>query len=95
MDSRYAVILANPAFISNELNLRIRYFGGDDGIRSRANCALGLPRSQTSTGSLLCTDSPSNPLLIVTNLISIFVTLVEMMGFEPMTPCLQGRCSPS
>ena len=21
--------------------------------------------------------------------------LVEMMGFEPMTPCLQGRCSPS
>ena len=23
------------------------------------------------------------------------LTLVEMMGFEPMTPCLQGRCSPS
>ena len=23
------------------------------------------------------------------------VHLVEMMGFEPMTPCLQGRCSPS
>ena len=23
------------------------------------------------------------------------VSLVEMMGFEPMTPCLQGRCSPS
>ena len=21
--------------------------------------------------------------------------LVEMMGFEPLTPCLQGRCSPS
>ena len=21
--------------------------------------------------------------------------IVEMMGFEPMTPCLQGRCSPS
>ena len=21
--------------------------------------------------------------------------MVEMMGFEPMTPCLQGRCSPS
>ena len=20
---------------------------------------------------------------------------VEMMGFEPMTPCLQGRCSPN
>ena len=25
----------------------------------------------------------------------LFWVLVEMMGFEPMTPCLQGRCSPS
>ena len=25
----------------------------------------------------------------------VLCTLVEMMGFEPMTPCLQGRCSPS
>ena len=24
-----------------------------------------------------------------------FPRLVEMMGFEPMTPCLQGRCSPN
>ena len=24
-----------------------------------------------------------------------FRPMVEMMGFEPMTPCLQGRCSPS
>ena len=24
-----------------------------------------------------------------------FGRLVEMMGIEPMTPCLQGRCSPS
>ena len=23
------------------------------------------------------------------------VPLMEMMGFEPMTPCLQGRCSPN
>ena len=26
---------------------------------------------------------------------SRFPGMVEMMGFEPMTPCLQGRCSPS
>ena len=26
---------------------------------------------------------------------TLCVSLVEMMGFEPMTPCLQGRCSPS
>ena len=25
----------------------------------------------------------------------VLVILVEMMGIEPMTPCLQGRCSPS
>ena len=27
--------------------------------------------------------------------ISFVKCLVEMMGFEPMTPCLQGRCSPN
>ena len=26
---------------------------------------------------------------------SLVDSMVEMMGFEPMTPCLQGRCSPS
>ena len=24
-----------------------------------------------------------------------FTSVMEMMGFEPMTPCLQGRCSPN
>ena len=28
-------------------------------------------------------------------LLKLLQLLVEMMGFEPMTPCLQGRCSPS
>ena len=28
-------------------------------------------------------------------LASVFLPMVEMMGIEPMTPCLQGRCSPS
>ena len=23
------------------------------------------------------------------------LTLVELRGFEPLTPCLQGRCSPN
>ena len=31
------------------------------GLDSRANCALGLPRSRTSTGSSLCSASPSSP----------------------------------
>ena len=25
----------------------------------------------------------------------LFTRMVEMNGFEPMTPCLQSRCSPS
>ena len=29
------------------------------------------------------------------SIVRTFRSLVEMMGFEPMTPCLQGRCSPS
>ena len=27
--------------------------------------------------------------------VPLLIPLVEMMGIEPMTPCLQGRCSPS
>ena len=37
-------------------------------------------------------------LLIVQHLIVFrysFKYLVEMRGFEPLTPCLQGRCSPN
>ena len=33
----------------------------EEGFDSRANYALGLPRSRTSTGSPLYTVSPSNP----------------------------------
>ena len=25
----------------------------------------------------------------------LFIIIVEMKGFEPLTPCLQGRCSPN
>ncbi len=35
------------------------------------------------------------PISLSVYLLSISLPLVEMMGFEPMTPCLQGRCSPS
>ena len=32
---------------------------------------------------------------LCTRLVCGFKPLVEMNGFEPMTPCLQSRCSPS
>ena len=28
-------------------------------------------------------------------MVSVFQPMVEMKGFEPLTPCLQGRCSPN
>ena len=33
--------------------------------------------------------------LTLLSFVCFVCTLVEMMGFEPMTPCLQGRCSPN
>ena len=57
------------------------------GFDSRANCALGLPRSRTSTGSSLCTDSPSNPITFIKQNGRASRTLpfhlVQVTGFEP------------
>ena len=38
---------------------------------------------------------PTFSLFTITYYFGISDSVVEMMGFEPMTPCLQGRCSPS
>ena len=57
------------------------------GLDSRANCALGLPRSRTSTGSPLYTVSPSSPLHNKAKEDipqgHIFFYLVEAAGLEP------------
>ena len=34
-------------------------------------------------------------LRILANLKSFVKSAVEIKGFEPLTPCLQGRCSPN
>ena len=60
------------------------------GFDSRANYALGLPRSQTSTGSLLCTDSPSNPLLFITNSLP-YSLLGGDDGIRTHDPLLAGQ----
>ena len=51
----------------------------DHGFASAASDLLHRFRSRFSSASLAA-RTPG---------------LVEMMGIEPMTPCLQGRCSPS
>ena len=65
------------------------------GFDSRANYALSHSRLWPSTGRPFTTTPTSNPAFASAELKYPYSSLVEMMGFEPMTPCLQGRCSPS
>ena len=60
------------------------------GFDSRANYALGLPRSRTSTGSSLCTVSPSNPPLRVTDF-SKNLLLGGDDGIRTHDPLLAGQ----
>ena len=60
----------------------------DSNHRPRAYQARALTTWATDR---YCSGSLSDPCLPG----EVSFTLVEMMGIEPMTPCLQGRCSPS
>ena len=56
------------------------------------------PRAYQARALTCWAMSPFSLPMYLVHLFAIFVKLsllVEMMGFEPMTPCLQGRCSPS
>ena len=61
----------------------------DSNHRPRAYQARALTTWATDR---YCSGSLSDPRLPGEPFDSL---LVEMMGIEPMTPCLQGRCSPS
>ena len=69
---------------------------GDDGDSSSirfaktANIAFAILNPWVLLQSVIFITGQKSPNLFVT-----FCPVVEMMGFEPMTPCLQGRCSPS
>ena len=59
-------------------------------------CLVGLDGLEPSTSRLSGARSSHlsyRPLFALG--FKVLVILVEMMGIEPMTPCLQGRCSPS
>ena len=56
------------------------------------------PRAYQARALTCWAMSPFSLPMYLVHLFAIFLKLallVEMMGFEPMTPCLQGRCSPS
>ena len=61
-------------------------------------CLVGLSGLEPPTSCLSGMRSNHlsyNPLSWVVRPLWSAFAVVEMMGFEPMTPCLQGRCSPS
>ena len=76
---------------SEEVRFSKKISGGDEGIR------LSRELRAQSVAALTIINRHSLPLLlrIPSEVFGTFRSLVEMMGFEPMTPCLQGRCSPS
>ena len=46
-------------------------------------------------GSFVCFLTSLSVLVRSRRSVFRFTSVMEMMGFEPMTPCLQGRCSPN
>ena len=94
----------NPAFPCKGRKplfcLGLSSLGGDDGIRFSRTMRSVFPGSD-SPPDCHSLPFPLRILLAIGFSVPIrfcgllFGVLVEMMGFEPMTPCLQGRCSPS
>ena len=72
---------------------------GLDGLEPSTSRLSGARSNHLSYKPLLlCWFFPSYPcvsLFVEETRSNRFERLVEMMGFEPMTPCLQGRCSPN
>ena len=54
----------------------------------------GMLSRSSALGSLRFLTSHSVPVRSRRSVFR-FTSVMEMMGFEPMTPCLQGRCSPN
>jgi hypothetical protein len=51
-------------------------------ILARVLVRLSIPGEAGCQGGWLCADQD-------------VIELVELSGIEPLTPCVQGRCSPS
>ena len=81
------------SLISSLAKLRLALVGLD-GLEPSTSRLSGARSNHLSYKPLLCVDSfPSFSARVA--LRRGHCPLVEMMGFEPMTPCVQGRCSPN
>ena len=72
------------------LTYSLHFMVGLDGLEPSTSRLSGVRSNHLSYRPFLLVAPRSFP-----SWFRRFRRLVEMMGFEPMTPCLQGRCSPS
>ena len=99
LKTRFVFVLSICFFILNLCFIR---------FSMSTNSHLSLVRGCTRNRTPLCVPQ-SNKNFVLAHSFSSYATqdifasglkacgknMVEMMGIEPMTPCLQGRCSPS
>ena len=70
---------------------------GSSGVEPPTSCLSGMRSNLLSYEPLLLTQPRSTFDLRFKSYepLRFFQPMVEMKGFEPLTPCLQGRCSPN
>ena len=99
-----ALALRPTLFTSLNTNMRsILFYAHSYSILCRFNLLVGLSGLEPPTSRLSGVRSnrlsykPIFPAFGSLHRLPFFcpLGLVEMNGFEPMTPCLQSRCSPS
>ena len=96
-------IFSDSEFQTASVETRLRRVVGLDGFEPSTSRLSGARSNHLSYRPFLIwfrfvhrTLYPSSdPFCQIRLWVADFHRLVEMMGIEPMTPCLQGRCSPS
>ena len=94
----YAPVIRHSAYRSVCRPLDRAFMGTPNLPLSRASAFPPLSRSHAYSGNPTDPIGPKsqNPIQSLSRFTAARTAgLVEMMGFEPMTPCLQGRCSPN
>ena len=97
---RFNSILSFIRFSMNTIAIPLtgKLLVGLDGLEPSTSRLSGVRSNHLSyrPSTLMASFVPSLSALADAPLLGTgSLRLVEMMGFEPMTPCLQGRCSPS
>ena len=89
----YLFVYSSIYFIRFSMNMHLQSLAllvGLDGLEPSTSRLSGVRSNHLSYRPLFLLGVFSSTIVL-----RLFKSVVEMMGFEPMTPCLQGRCSPN